>query len=185
MELRERFTLEQYRARNPASNSIAADAQAVRYLQLPLDTIQPRNLPLAQIASSGSSVCMLVPQQPLVAPPPPPPTTQQVAPPPPPPTTQQVAPPPPPPTMQQPPAQATLSTAASSSTAPAHDMLVQAITKSHVLATPASAARRQLTFETEAAAFQNSEYTPMARDFNYALNMEVVYVRIYLLLLSS
>ena len=160
MELRERFTLEQYRARNPASNSIAADAQAVRYLQLPLDMMR--------------STTTVVPTQ-----------LEQVVQPPPPPTTQQVAPPPPPPTMQQPPAQATLSTAASSSTAPAHDMLVQAITKSHVLATPASAARRQLTFETEAAAFQQSEYTPMARDFNYALNMEVVYVRIYLLLLSS
>ena len=97
----------------------------------------------------------------------------------------------PPPPQPRPPRNSTtlqvpaLSAAASSSTAPAHDMLVQAITKSHVLATPASAARRQLTFETEAAAFQQSEYTPMARDFNYALNMEVVYVRIYLLLLSS
>ena len=75
-----------------------------------------------------------------------------------------------------------LSAASSSSTAPVRDLLGQAVNESRVLHTPGSGARRRINFDSEAAAFQNCEYTPIERAINNALNMEVVYIRIYLLL---
>ena len=68
--------------------------------------------------------------------------------------------------------------AAPSSTAPARDALAQVVNEAHVLSTPASGACRQLDFDEERAAFQEGDYS-LEREINNELNMEVVYVRIY------